>query len=82
MFGVIRSSAGSLQPEIAKELRDIEEFWNQFNSSDELAAAHWSVLGPLEREATEALYQNPPDLVAARSATARALAHLSETDTL
>ena len=80
MIDVVRSSAGSLQPEIDKKLRDIEDFWNQFNSSDELAAAHWGVLGPLEREVTEALYRNPPDIVAAWSATARAWAHLTGID--
>ncbi len=80
MIDVVRSSAGSLLPDTERKLHDIVEFWNQINGSDELAAAYGSVLGPLEREVAEALYQDPPDIVAAWSATARAFAYLSGTN--
>jgi hypothetical protein len=78
---MIRSTASSAERRTDKELREIGEFWNQIRC-EELDATSWGVLGPLEREAAEAMWQNPPDLVKARSATVQAICHLTETDKL
>lgn len=55
------------------ELNLIIEFWNQLRVSDELGGTTWEVLEPLERRVTECLDRAPPDVDAARTATAEAL---------
>jgi len=78
---VIRSSASDAERQTETELRVIGEFWNQVRTCEELDATSWGVLERLERVVAEAMWQNPPDLGRARSATAEAICYLAETNT-
>jgi hypothetical protein len=80
MRGVIRSSSGTTIRQTDEELREIANFWSQLRACEELDATLWGVLEPLERGVTEAMRQFPPDLVGMRSATARAMAYLTDSD--
>jgi hypothetical protein len=82
MRGTIRSTASVTKRQTEDEIRELIEFWNQVRVCEELGAASWGVLEPLERAVTEALLQEPPDIVRARSLTAQAFCYISGTDVL
>jgi hypothetical protein len=55
------------------EVRQLVEFWNQVRSCDEQGQTSWETLEMLEREVTECLAQQPPDIDRAQSVTAKAM---------
>ena len=54
-------------------IRRLVEFWNQLRIIDQLGATLLEALEPLERQVTDCLYQEPPDIGRAESLTALAL---------
>ena len=46
------------------------EFWNELRTCDDPGATTWEVLEPLERQVTEYLDHDPPDIRGAESMTA------------
>lgn len=59
--------------QLGKRIQEIIDFWSDLRVSDEVGAANLTVLETLERQVTEALNHNPPDLAKAESLTAMAL---------
>ncbi len=70
-------SPGTNQRKVGERIREIGEFWNQIHVCEDPGATTWDVLERLEREATEALAQQPPHLKRADAATAEAMLRIS-----
>ncbi len=68
-----RSTASSSDLRYDAEIGLLAEFWSRLRIEDELGATTWGVLEPLEREVTEALRSDPPDIRRADDATAKAM---------
>jgi hypothetical protein len=73
----MKHHGGGLSPpsrgRFGERIQEISDFWSALRVSDELGAANWTVLEPLERQVTEALSHNPPNLAKAESLTAEAM---------
>ena len=60
-------------PQIVEARRQqLVEFWNELRTCGDPGATTWEVLEPLERQATEYLDNDPPDIRGAESTTAQA----------
>ena len=55
-------------------IRLIVDVWNELRVCEELGETTWETLEPLERQVTEALHHDPPDITSADRLTAQALA--------
>jgi hypothetical protein len=61
--------------------RSIVDWWNAFSVCDRPGGSTWEVLDDIQRQVTECLSRDPPDIGQAESLTARAallMAGLSE----
>jgi hypothetical protein len=54
-------------------VQHIAEFWNRLRVCEEIGRTSWEELEPLEREVTECLSREPPDIDRADSLTAKAM---------
>ena len=72
-----RLSPGANQRKTGDRASEISEFWSQINFCEDSGATTWDVLERLQREATEALDQQPPDLKRADAATAEAMLRIA-----
>lgn len=54
-------------------IEPITAFWNQWRVCDETGGTSWEALEALEREVTECLGREPPDIDRAESLTAKAM---------
>lgn len=77
MSEIVRSTTGTSESRDDDKVRLITDFWNQLRVEDEPGATTWGVLEPLEREVTEAMQQNPPDIRRAQAVTADAMFRIS-----
>jgi hypothetical protein len=59
-------------PNYEERRQQVVDFWNDLRICGDTGATTWEVLEPLERQATECLDYDPPDLRAAESITAQA----------
>lgn len=69
-------SPGDAERRGGSRARRIAEFWNSLRI-DELDAAIWEVLEPIERQVTECLDRSPPRIAVAESLTAQAMVLLA-----
>jgi hypothetical protein len=54
-------------------IQRIVAFWNEVQVCEETGSTSWEALEPLEREVTECLSRDPPDIDRAESQTAKAM---------
>lgn len=70
---VVRTlSPGDAERRGGERARRIVEFWNALRT-EELDAARWEVLEPIERQVTECLDRRTPRIAEAESLTAQAM---------
>jgi hypothetical protein len=72
-----RLSPVTNQQKVDDKIREICDFWSRLHVCEETGATTWDVLERLERDATEALAKQPPDLKRADAATAEALLRIT-----
>ena len=60
------------EPNIEARCQQIVDFWNELRTCGDPGETTWEVLEPLERQATECLDDDPPDIRGAESITAYA----------
>ncbi|MFO7906782.1 MAG: hypothetical protein R6U98_29270 [Pirellulaceae bacterium] len=73
-------------PGALSERRDqidfIVEFWNALRSDDDFGSTTWEVLDDFERQVSECLDSEPPDIDGAEHLTARAMLMMSGKESL
>jgi len=65
-------SPGKLPTRADDRFRQIADWWSQLRIGDDSGATTWEVLDALERQVTECLTRDPPDVAKAESVTAKA----------
>jgi hypothetical protein len=68
----LKLSPAESPPQAQDRFRLIADWWSELRTGEDSGATTWEVLDLLERQVTECLMHDPPDLSGAESITAKA----------